>query len=156
MSSDAIIGAIPARYASSRLPGKPLLPLAGKPMIEHVYRRACQAASLDRVVVLTDDRRIAEAVDGFGGHWQMTPEDCRSGTDRIASVAADWQAKGVVNIQGDEPLIDPQAIDAIAQELRSRYLLTFQPPTGASGPRVLRLDVAAEGAEVRTRPGYTP
>lgn len=117
MSTDAIIGAIPARFASSRLPGKPLLEIAGRPMIEHVYRRASEATGLDRVVVLTDDHRIAEVVEGFGGAWQMTPEDCRSGTDRIASAAAEWQAKGVVNIQGDEPLIDPQAIDAIAHHL---------------------------------------
>lgn len=117
MSTDAIIGAIPARYASSRLPGKPLLEIAGRPMIEHVYRRAQQATSLERVVVLTDDRRIADAVEGFGGQWQMTPEDCRSGTDRIASAAQAWRAKGVVNIQGDEPLIDPKAINAIARHL---------------------------------------
>lgn len=120
MSTDAIIGAIPARYASSRLPGKPLLPLAGRPMIEHVYRRACEASSLDRVVVLTDDARIANAVEAFGGQWEMTPETCRSGTDRIASAAAGWEAKGVVNIQGDEPLIDPLTIDAVARHLRQK------------------------------------
>lgn len=117
MSADAIIGAIPARFAASRLPGKPLREIAGRPMIEHVYRRASQATTLERVVVLTDDRRIAEAVEGFGGEVEMTPADCRSGTDRIASAAARWRAKGVVNIQGDEPLIDPLAIDAIARHL---------------------------------------
>lgn len=114
-----IIGAIPARYASTRLPGKPLMEIAGRPMIEHVYRRAGQARSLDRVVVLTDDERIAEAVEGFGGAWEMTPSDCVSGTDRIAWAARAWSdASGIVNIQGDEPLIDPAAIEAVADHLR--------------------------------------
>lgn len=113
-----IVGAIPARYASSRLPGKPLLELAGRPMIEHVYRRAQRAKSLDRVVVLTDDERIRQAVEGFGGECQMTPAECRSGSDRIAYAARDWQAAAVVNIQGDEPLIDPAAIERLAAHLR--------------------------------------
>lgn len=115
-----IVGAIPARYASTRLPGKPLLPIAGRPMIEHVYRRAQRASALDAVVVLTDDRRIVEAVEAFGGECRLTPEDCASGTDRIAWAAKDWQAAGVVNIQGDEPLIDPASIDAVARHLRRR------------------------------------
>ena len=134
MSADAIIGAIPARYASSRLPGKPLLNIAGRPMIEHVYRRACQATALDRVVVLTDDLRIAAAVKEFGGVCEMTPEDCLSGTDRIAGAAAGWQAKGVVNIQGDEPLIDPAAIDAVARHLRSSGdpMVTLSAPADAA------------------------
>ncbi len=118
MSSDAIIGAIPARYASVRLPGKPLRLLAGRPLIEHVYRRSSRAASLSRVVVLTDDERIAEAVAGFGGECEMTPADCASGTDRIAHAARRWQAAAIVNIQGDEPLIDPAAIETVARRLR--------------------------------------
>ncbi len=117
MQPDGIIGAIPARYASARLPGKPLALLAGKPMIEHVYRRCRQAKGLSRVVVLTDDRRIAAVVEGFGGEVEMTPEDCASGTDRIAFAARRWNADAVVNIQGDEPLIDPAAIEAVAQRL---------------------------------------
>lgn len=112
-----IVGAIPARYASSRLPGKPLLPIAGRPMIEHVYARVAQARGLDRVVVLTDDERIARAVEGFGGNWEMTPADCASGTDRIAWAARQWDAASVINIQGDEPLIDPEAISRIAWHL---------------------------------------
>lgn len=112
-----IIGAIPARYGSSRLPGKPLLPIAGRPMIEHVYTRVARAHGLDRVVVLTDDERIARAVEGFGGEWEMTPEDCASGTDRIAWAARRWDAAAVVNIQGDEPLIDPEAVSRIARHL---------------------------------------
>jgi 3-deoxy-manno-octulosonate cytidylyltransferase (CMP-KDO synthetase) len=112
-----IIAAIPARWASTRLPGKPLLPIAGRPMIEHVYRRVAQAPGLDRVVVLTDDERIARAVEGFGGAWEMTPAECASGTDRIAFAARGWDAAAVVNVQGDEPLIDPLAVGALAAHL---------------------------------------
>lgn len=118
MTPDSIIAAIPARYASSRLAGKPLLEIHGRPMIEHVYRRAEEAQGIERVVVLTDDERIAEAVDRFGGHWQMTPTDCASGTDRIAHAARGWEAAAVVNVQGDEPLIDPRAIEAVVRHLR--------------------------------------
>jgi 3-deoxy-manno-octulosonate cytidylyltransferase (CMP-KDO synthetase) len=86
-------------------------------MIEHVYTRVSRAQGLDRVVVLTDDERIAEAVDKFGGEWEMTPEDCASGTDRIAWAARHWNASAVINIQGDEPLIDPEGISRIAGHL---------------------------------------
>ena len=113
-----VIGAIPARYASSRLPGKPLCQLAGSPLIEHVYRRASQASQLDRVVVLTDDQRIFDTVSRFGGEAEMTPVDCASGTDRVASAARNWDATAIVNIQGDEPLIEPQAIDRLARHLK--------------------------------------
>jgi 3-deoxy-manno-octulosonate cytidylyltransferase (CMP-KDO synthetase) len=105
-----VVAAIPARYASTRLPGKPLLPLAGKPMVQHVYERAAAAPGVSRVVVLTDDERIAAAVAAFGGACELTPADCASGTDRIAWAARRWQAAAVVNVQGDEPLIDPRAI----------------------------------------------
>lgn len=91
-------------------------------MIEHVYARAAQARGLDRVVVLTDDERIARAVEAFGGHCEMTPADCASGTDRIAWAARAGgrlaDAAAVVNIQGDEPLIDPEAVSRIALHLR--------------------------------------
>jgi 3-deoxy-manno-octulosonate cytidylyltransferase (CMP-KDO synthetase) len=120
--SISIVGAIPARYGSSRLPGKPLLPIAGRPMIEHVYARASAARGLDRVVVLTDDERIARAVEAFGGRCEMTPADCASGTDRIAWAARHGggltDASAVVNIQGDEPLIDPEAVSRLALHLR--------------------------------------
>ena len=112
-----LVGAIPARYGSSRLPGKPLLPIAGRPMIEHVYARVAEARGLDRVVVLTDDERIARTVEAFGGNWEMTPADCASGTDRIAWAARQWDAAAVINIQGDEPLIDPEAVSRIARHL---------------------------------------
>jgi 3-deoxy-manno-octulosonate cytidylyltransferase (CMP-KDO synthetase) len=118
---ETVIVAIPARYASTRLPGKPLLPIAGRPMIEHVHRRAVQAPGVDRVVVLTDDERIAAAVRAFGGEVEATPEDCASGTDRIAWAARRWQDAehaAVINVQGDEPLIDPAMISRLAQHLR--------------------------------------
>ena len=110
MAEGRIIGAIPARYASTRLPGKPLRSIAGKPMIEHVVRRVEQVPGLDRVVGLTDDPRIFDAVRDFGGEVEMTPEDCPSGTDRIAYAARNWDCEAVINIQGDEPLIDPSSV----------------------------------------------
>jgi 3-deoxy-manno-octulosonate cytidylyltransferase (CMP-KDO synthetase) len=113
-----VVGAIPARYGSTRLAAKALLPLAGRPMIEHDYRRAAAAGGLDRVVVLTDDERIARAVRGFGGEVELTPAECASGTDRIAWAARGWSCDGVVNIQGDEPLIDPGGIARVADHLR--------------------------------------
>lgn len=120
MSDGGIIGAIPARYASTRLPGKPLLSIAGRPMIEHVYRRVSDVAELDRAVVLTDDERIAAAVEAFGGEVQMTPADCASGTDRIAWAARSWNdCRAVVNIQGDEPLIEPESVARLAAHLAS-------------------------------------
>ncbi|HXU44372.1 MAG TPA: 3-deoxy-manno-octulosonate cytidylyltransferase [Thermoanaerobaculia bacterium] len=112
-----VFGAIPARYGSTRLPGKPLARIAGKPMIQHVYERTAQAEGLARVVVLTDDERIVSAVRGFGGEAEMTPETCTSGTDRIAWAARSWRASAVVNIQGDEPMIDPDAVSQIAAHL---------------------------------------
>ena len=117
-----IVGAIPARYGSTRLPAKALALLAGKPMIEHVWRRASAVTGpgrgLDRLVVLTDDERIASVVAGFGGTFEMTPVDCASGTDRIAWAAKSWSCAGIVNIQGDEPLIDPLGIARVARHLR--------------------------------------
>lgn len=112
-----IVGAIPARYGSTRLPAKPLHPIAGKPMIAHVYERAAAARGLDSVVVLTDDERIVAAVESFGGRAEMTPEECKSGTDRIAWAARRWNARAVINIQGDEPLMDPEGISRVAAHL---------------------------------------
>ena len=115
---DEVVVAIPARWGSTRLPGKPLITLAGRPMIEHVYRRASAARGTSRVVVLTDDQRIADVVEGFGGEAMMTPEDCPSGTDRIAWAARGWsRARAVINVQGDEPLIDPRVIERLAAAL---------------------------------------
>jgi len=134
----AIVGAIPARYGSTRLPGKPLLPLAGRPMIEHVYRRVASARGLARIVVLTDDPRIARAVAAFGGEVELTPAECASGTDRIAHAARRWSgAAAVVNVQGDEPLIDPEAVSAIAEHLAAHPedpVVTLAAPLAPAGP----------------------
>ena len=112
-----ILGVIPARFASSRFPGKPLAPLAGKPVLQHVYERASQARYLTKLIVATDDDRIAQAARRFGAQVQMTRPDHLSGTDRVAEVASSDHAPVIVNIQGDEPLIDPAAIDAAALAL---------------------------------------
>jgi len=106
------LGVIPARFASSRYPGKALARLAGKPMIEHVWERANMSRYLSDVLVATDDDRIAKAVHKFGGRVCMTRADHPSGTDRLAEIASSEDAALYVNIQGDEPLIDPEAIDA--------------------------------------------
>jgi len=114
---DAVIGVVPARYGSTRFPGKPLAPIAGRPMIEHVYQRASRASLLSDVIVATDDTRIVDAVRAFGGKAMMTSADHPSGTDRLMEVAETLQAPYFVNIQGDEPLIDPDHIDACARAL---------------------------------------
>lgn len=108
----SILGVIPARFASTRFPGKPLASLAGKPLIQHVWERASQSRYLSRLVVATDDDRIASAARSFGAQVAMTRSDHASGTDRAAEVADSSDATVIVNIQGDEPLIDPDAIDA--------------------------------------------
>src|SRR6202163_2177337 len=111
MSSPNVIVVIPARYGSTRLPGKPLVSLAGKSMIQRVYDRAKLAQRVNRVIVATDDERIVKAVQEFGGEARMTRHDHRTGTERVAEVAA-HEAGGVfVNAQGDEALMDPAAID---------------------------------------------
>jgi 3-deoxy-manno-octulosonate cytidylyltransferase (CMP-KDO synthetase) len=109
---------IPARYASSRLPGKPLLRATGKYLIQHVYEQACQARA-DAVLIATDDIRIVDAVKSFGGRAVMTRNDHPSGTDRIAEVARDLDADIIVNLQGDEPLIDPASLDLLPLLLQS-------------------------------------
>jgi 3-deoxy-manno-octulosonate cytidylyltransferase (CMP-KDO synthetase) len=107
------VGVIPARYAASRLPGKVLAPIAGKPMVQHVYERAKQAGCLSDVLVATDDERVRRAVEAFGGRVEMTSPYHASGTDRVAEVAARVDCDVVVNIQGDEPLLPPQVIEAV-------------------------------------------
>jgi 3-deoxy-manno-octulosonate cytidylyltransferase (CMP-KDO synthetase) len=105
---------IPARYASSRLPAKPLLRETGKYLIQHVYEQAINARCADEVIVATDDERIFDAVREFGGRAVMTRADHQSGTDRIAEVAAHLDCETIVNLQGDEPLLEPSALDLLA------------------------------------------
>src|SRR5690349_17387190 len=120
MAEDSnIIAVIPARYDSSRFPGKPLAPIAGRPMIQHVVERARQARRVSRVLVATDDERIRAAVASFGGESVMTRRDHRTGTERIAEVAIHNPAEIYINVQGDEPLISPDVIDAAAEAISS-------------------------------------
>lgn len=114
-----VIAVIPARYDSSRFPGKPLASIAGKPMIQHVIERARQARRVSRIIVATDDDRIRATVSSFGGESVMTRRDHRSGTERIAEVAVHTPAEIYVNVQGDEPLISPDVIDAAVDAISS-------------------------------------
>lgn len=110
-----IIGLIPARWGSSRFPGKPLHPIAGKPLVQHVWERVSQCSRLDDMAIATDDERILEAALAFGAKAIMTSPDHPSGSDRLAeAVQAFPSATHIVNIQGDEPLIDPALIDRLA------------------------------------------
>ncbi len=113
-----VIAVIPARYKSSRLEGKPLADIHGKTMVQHVYERAWQASNLDDVVVATDDLRIVRAVEAFGGRAIMTSVDHRSGTDRVAEAVASDPADVIVNIQGDEPMLDPVMLEEVVAPFR--------------------------------------
>lgn len=104
---------IPARYAAKRFPGKPLVAQTGKPLIQHVYEAVRRARLVNRCLVATDDERIAEAVRGFGGEVAMTRADHPSGTDRVAEAAAALDTDLIVNVQGDEPEMEPEAIDRL-------------------------------------------
>ncbi len=118
MSKEAAItavGIIPARYASTRFPGKPLAAIAGRPMIYWVYQQAVKARRLQDVLVATDDERIVRAVESFGGKAVLTSPRHATGTDRIAEVATNLNVSVIVNIQGDEPLIAPEAIDRLVE-----------------------------------------
>ena len=106
-----IVGVIPSRYASHRLPAKPLLDLLGKPMVQRVYEQAKKAKLLNRVVVATDDKRIENVVKRFGGEVVMTSPEIKSGSDRVAAVAKKIRGDIFVNVQGDEPIIEPRMID---------------------------------------------
>jgi 3-deoxy-manno-octulosonate cytidylyltransferase (CMP-KDO synthetase) len=117
MSTPNVVVVIPARYGSSRLPGKPLVSLAGKPMIQRVYERVKLAQRPNRVVVATDDDRIVNAVQAFGGEARMTRTDHRTGTERVAEVAAHEPGDIFVNVQGDEPLLDPAAVDTVVRAI---------------------------------------
>ena len=118
------VAIIPARYASTRLSGKPLINILGKPMIQHVYERCKEAKTINRVLVATDDKRIFDAVEAFGGEAVMTSQAHETGTDRLAEVASNIDAELVVNVQGDEPLIKPEMIDeAVLPLLEDRSIV---------------------------------
>jgi 3-deoxy-manno-octulosonate cytidylyltransferase (CMP-KDO synthetase) len=136
MKADAAIAIIPARFNSTRFPGKPIVNIEGKPLIEHVYRRVANASLVTRIVVATDDRRIADAVERFGGSAFMTRNDHPSGTDRLAEAAQGLAPDTlVVNVQGDEPMIDPSDIDRAirAAQKRDAEIVTLMTKIGSSG-----------------------
>ena len=146
-----IVGIVPARYASVRFPGKPLAPLAGKPMLLHVLEAARAARKLSRVAVATDDERIAAAVRGAGGEAILTSPDAASGTDRLAEAARSIPADIYVNIQGDEPMMSPANIDRAVEALvesEKREIATLAIPMSpgeAADPNTVKVAVARDG-----------
>jgi 3-deoxy-manno-octulosonate cytidylyltransferase (CMP-KDO synthetase) len=118
MAESKIAVVIPARYASERLPGKPLALIAGKPMIQHVVERARRARGVQKVIVATDDARVLDAVRSFGGEAELTSTEHWSGTDRVAELARRLDSDCFINVQGDEPMVEPLAIEELAQLLR--------------------------------------
>ena len=150
--SGSVVAIIPARYHSTRLPGKALADIAGRPMIEHVYRRAAAATAVTSVLVATDDDRILEAVRAFGGAACMTSPHHVSGTDRLAEVAAELACEIVVNVQGDEPLIEPSMIDEAVEPLLADPMVVMSTlrrriddPDELRNPNVTKVVVDREG-----------
>lgn len=146
-----IVGIVPARYNSVRFPGKPLVLLAGKPMVVHVLEAARSARRLDRTVVATDDERIARAVTSAGGEAVMTSPSAASGTDRLAEAARAVSGDVYVNVQGDEPLMSPENIDAVVDTLLGavdRQIATLALRAAereAADPNVVKVVVARDG-----------
>jgi len=143
---------IPSRYGATRLPGKPLAEIDGRPMIWYVWDKAMRAKVPSRVVVATDDERIASVVRGFGGEAVMTSPDCASGTDRVAEAARGMDEGIFINLQGDEPLMDPSVIDAVAMPLvtdpdvlMSTAALPGDDPSEYARPSVVKVVVDAKG-----------
>jgi 3-deoxy-manno-octulosonate cytidylyltransferase (CMP-KDO synthetase) len=150
-AAPVVVAIIPARYQSSRLPGKPLAPLAGRPLIEHVYRRVSRVPEVSRVLVAADDDRVAAAVEGFGGACVMTDTGHRSGTDRLAEVARGLSCDIVVNVQGDEPLLEPDMVSALltAFDDPAVEMATLRRPLASAAeltdPNVVKVVVDARG-----------
>jgi 3-deoxy-manno-octulosonate cytidylyltransferase (CMP-KDO synthetase) len=113
------LAVIPARYGAQRFPGKPLAMIAGKPLVQRVYEQAAKAQRLDKVIVATEDTRILEAVEAFGGDAMLTSPECATGTDRVAEVAQSYDCELVLNIQGDEPLMRPEMINQLIEAMQA-------------------------------------
>jgi 3-deoxy-manno-octulosonate cytidylyltransferase (CMP-KDO synthetase) len=151
MKLDTAIAIIPARYGSTRFPGKPLVEIQGKPLIEHVYRRVEQARLVDRILVATDDERIRSAVERFGGTAVMTKNDHSSGTDRLAEAAGGLARDTLIlNVQGDEPMIEPSVIDqaisaALSGDADMVTLRTRLGPGDADDPNRVKVVVDRNG-----------
>ena len=147
-----ILGVIPARFASVRFPGKALVSIAGKPMIQHVYERASRSRYLQGLIIATDDERIADAARSFGAPVRMTRPDHPSGTDRVAEVASADTAELIVNIQGDEPLIDAEAIDSSILAMlgdpswsMGTLMSRIQNPADVENPNVVKVVPGLDG-----------
>jgi 3-deoxy-manno-octulosonate cytidylyltransferase (CMP-KDO synthetase) len=160
----SVLAVIPARFGAQRFPGKPLAPLWGKPMLQHVWERARAAPGIDRLVIATDDKRIADAARSWGATVEMTSPDRVSGTDRVAEVARRHTEAGIVlNIQGDEPELDSEAVGRLIAAMRAEPLLrmgtiahTETDETAMAAPDVVKVGVDADGYATyftRTRPG---
>ena len=147
------VGIIPARWASTRFPGKLLYPIAGKPLLRHVWDRCKAARKLDSVIIAADDMRIADAAFQWGAEVALTSPDHQSGTDRVAEVARKAKQFGlIVNIQGDEPLIDPRLIDKVVEQVRHDRRIDivtaanpFETPAEASSPHQVKVVVDLRG-----------
>ncbi|MBZ4332030.1 3-deoxy-manno-octulosonate cytidylyltransferase [Corallococcus interemptor] len=151
MPAPRTVAVIPARHASTRFPGKPLALIAGRPMVEHVWRRCQEARAFDEVWVATDDTRIRDVVEGFGGQAVMTSPACPTGTDRIAEVArARPDVEVWVNVQGDEPLVDPGALKVLADlfqdaSVHMGTLVRPLEPEEVDNPNVVKAVLALNG-----------
>ncbi len=120
MAKQRVVAVIPARYASTRFPAKPLAAICGKPMIQWTYERTAAATLIDDVIVATDDERIQACVQGFNGHVAMTSTDHQTGTDRIAEAVSNEDADLIINVQGDEPMVSPDVLDQLIQAMLDR------------------------------------
>jgi len=150
-----VLGCIPARYGSTRFAGKVLAKDTGKFLIQHTYERACQAKLLEKVIIATDDRRVAEAAKSFGAEAVMTSIEHQSGTDRIAEAVADTDVEIVVNLQADEPEIDPGNIDYLAELLiknpdypMATLAAEFQNPEDVADPNIVKVVLDVKGGAI--------
>ena len=146
------LGVIPARYGAQRFPGKPLALIAGKSLVQRVYEQAAKAKRLDKVVVATEDTRILEAVEAFGGDAMLTSPECATGTDRVAEVARQYDCKLVLNIQGDEPLMRPEMIDQLVEGMQAEtgcvmgtLARKINAPDQLTNPNVVKVVVGRTG-----------
>jgi len=146
------LGVIPSRYGAQRFPGKPLALIAGRSLVQRVYEQAAKAQRLDKVIVATEDTRILEAVEAFGGDAMLTSPECATGTDRVAEVARAVDAELVLNIQGDEPLMRPEMIDQLVEGMQKdagcvmgTLARKISAPDQLTNPNVVKVVVAGNG-----------
>jgi 3-deoxy-manno-octulosonate cytidylyltransferase (CMP-KDO synthetase) len=146
------LGVIPARYGARRFPGKPLAMIAGKSLVQRVYEQAAKAQRLDKVIVATEDTRILEAVEAFGGDAMLTSPACATGTDRVAEVARAYDCELVLNIQGDEPLMRPEVIDQLIEGMLAEpkcvmgtMARRLDSPASLDNPNVVKVALAQNG-----------